>query len=105
MASDGDSELIKPGISSKFSEEHPSTTENGGFLGTVVCFLDGSYWKLTRTLSRTKYQQAQPPYEATQVFACICLEDPDKKYEGIEEAVIKVKYQYDTMPLLCQHAC
>jgi len=71
----------------------PPAAKGAGFLGAVVRFGDGSLWKLTRALSRTKYQQTQPPYEATQVFACTCLEDPDQEHNGVEEAVTKVKYQ------------
>jgi hypothetical protein len=64
-----------------------------GFLGAVIRLSDGSQWKLTETLSRIKYQDTDPPYEAVQVFISICLEDPSDSYNGIEEAVMKVKYQ------------
>jgi hypothetical protein len=79
------------------------TPENAGFLGAVIRFPDDSHWKLTAALSCTKYQDSDPPYEAVQVFACTCLQDPSHNYEGVEEAVVKVKYQYKTMSLHLIH--
>ncbi|KAI8933625.1 hypothetical protein NX059_009350 [Plenodomus lindquistii] len=61
--------------------------------GVELTFADGSRWELSRALSPVKYQQATPPFEASQVFASVCVEDPDKKYAEHKEAVIKVKYQ------------
>lgn len=90
-----DENCPKRGICEYFSDEHPLPKINTGLLGTVVCFEDGSYWKLTTALSDMRYQQKAPPYEAIQAFQCVCLRDLNNDYEGIEEAVIKVKFQYE----------
>lgn len=89
---DPESDLV--GISSRFLRVHPPMTPNAGFLGCVVRFGDGSYWKLMKPLSQTRYQQSDPPYEAAQVFACTRLDGPADEQIG-REAVVKVKYQYD----------
>jgi hypothetical protein len=71
------------------------TTDNAraGFVGTVIRYLDGSRWKLARTISTLKYQQGEPPFEARQVFEAVCVEDSHDAYSSTEKAVVKVKYQ------------
>ena len=64
-----------------------------GWLGYEVEFEDGSWWKLKKALSPVKYQQGDPPFEARQVFECVCTKDPNNCHSGIQEAVAKVKYQ------------
>ncbi|KAF2785889.1 hypothetical protein K505DRAFT_261098 [Melanomma pulvis-pyrius CBS 109.77] len=71
----------------------PFPSKNAGYLGHVIRFGDGSYWKIMKALSSIAYQQANPPFEARQVFTCVCLKDPQQNYTGIKEAVMKVKYQ------------
>jgi len=87
-----DEEHHLTGLLFDYPDEVPVPTENGGFLGTVIRLNGGSCWKLTKALSKIAYQQRQPPFEARQVFTCVCLEDPDHNYDGIKEAVMKVKY-------------
>jgi hypothetical protein len=55
---------------------------------------DNSVWQAAEPLSSLEFQQAYPPFEARQVFRCVCLRDPTGKYSDIPEAVAKVKYQY-----------
>ena len=64
-----------------------------GYLGKVVAFEDGSWWRMTKALSHTKYQQSEPPFEARQVFECVCIKDPKNAHVDANEAVAKVKYQ------------
>lgn len=89
-----DKDPYRAGLTSDFLNEVPVPIENGGFLGTVIRFKDGSCWKLTKALSKTAYQRRQPPFEARQVFTCVCMKDPHHNYDGIKEAVMKVRYQY-----------
>lgn len=73
----------------------PTLSRELDFTGSSVRFGDGSRWELTKPLSHLKYQQNNPPFEARQVFECVCIEDPSGTYaqEGCTEAVMKVKYQ------------
>lgn len=86
------------------SEEYLQTSatlpENHGYSKSVIRFKNGSRWKIKEPLSERRYQQANLPFEARQVFACVCLEDPNGRYRGIQEAVMKVKYQYAHEPLI-----
>jgi hypothetical protein len=73
----------------------PTIANDGNkLIGTSIDFQDGSIWKLTQALSIAKYQQAEPPFEARQVFACSLVQDLQHAYPDITEAVVKVKYQY-----------
>ncbi|KAF2868847.1 hypothetical protein BDV95DRAFT_630513 [Massariosphaeria phaeospora] len=54
---------------------------------------EGSVWRIKEPLSGRRYQQAQPPFEASQAFTCICSDDPSQNHGDVEEAVVKVKYQ------------
>ena len=47
------------------------TNSTHGLLGREVEFEDGSCWKMTKALSPGKYQQAEPPFEARQIFECL----------------------------------
>ena len=55
---------------------------------------DGSVWSLDRALTDRKYQQFDPPFEARQTFAYTLVEDSNNVWPEVEEAVVKVKYQY-----------
>lgn len=68
------------------------------FLGVVMRLREGSCWKLTKALSNLAYQQANPPFEARQVFTCICIHDPEGRYTEVSLAVVKVKYQWVFRP-------
>ena len=48
---------------------------------------------MTNALSPVKYQQAEPPFEARQVFECVCVKDPNSAHIDAKEAVAKVNYQ------------
>jgi hypothetical protein len=65
------------------------------FLGAIIRFADGSSWKIKKPLSDLKYQQGEPPFEARQVFECVCVEDPNGVHAAVGEAVMKVKFQYE----------
>jgi len=78
-----------PGIDSRDGAEFGA----GGYLNAIVPFEDGSRWKCTKALSPPKYQQGQPPFEATGVYECICVKDPSSAQREGQEAVIKAKYQ------------
>ena len=69
-------------------EDYPT-----GWLGYQIEFKDGSWWTLKKALSHVKYQQSNPPFEARQVFECVCTKDPNNYHTGVREAVVKVKYQ------------
>ncbi|KAF1828219.1 hypothetical protein BDW02DRAFT_260714 [Decorospora gaudefroyi] len=69
------------------------TADAPGYLNTILRLEDGSCWKMTKALSRVKYQQSNPPFEARQVFECVCIDDPNHAHTGVKEAVAKVKYQ------------
>lgn len=62
-------------------------------VGSAIEFSDGSCWKLVKALTRTKYQQGDPPFEARQVFDTICIRDKENRHHGRTKAIIKVKYQ------------
>lgn len=64
-----------------------------GYLNESIRFPDGSLWMCTKALSQVKYQQGQPPFEATQVYDCICVDDPNGAHPEDQNAFIKVKYQ------------
>lgn len=85
--------LDQSALSSCKDYAQSDVAENTGFANHTVSLTDGSRWKILAPLSKRKYQQVVPPCEATQVFTCVCVEDPRRDYEGISEAVIKVKYQ------------
>ncbi|KAF2853488.1 hypothetical protein T440DRAFT_444385 [Plenodomus tracheiphilus IPT5] len=72
-------------------EEDPSIPQT--YVGGTITFPDGSRWELTQPLSPLKYQQGTPPFEARQVFECICVADPEGKFSDQQKAVIKIKYQ------------
>jgi hypothetical protein len=65
-----------------------------GFKEAIVRFEDRSLWKITEPLSSKEFQQSNPPFEVRQVFNCVRLDDPQGNHPGIEEAAMKVKYQY-----------
>lgn len=67
--------------------------ERPDFLGAVVCFQDGTCWRLTNVLSNLAHQQADPPFEARQVSESVCIRDPEEQYTNVGLAVVKVKYQ------------
>ncbi|KAF2751529.1 hypothetical protein M011DRAFT_473989 [Sporormia fimetaria CBS 119925] len=75
----------------------PSSCEDpqpySGYMNRTVIFGDDSEWTITASLSDAKRQWSQPPFEATQVYSAVCIKDPRGLYIGVEEAVIKVKYQ------------
>ena len=64
------------------------------FEGLIVHLADKSQWEIMEPLSEPKYQDVIAPCEATQVFTCICVEDPQGAWTEVPEAVVKVKYQY-----------
>ncbi|KAF2006571.1 hypothetical protein P154DRAFT_559103 [Amniculicola lignicola CBS 123094] len=80
-----------PDSSSNSPNLDPSTFHE--WEGCSVQFSDGSFWKLTKPLSKTAYQQVNPPFEGRRVFTCVCVKDPNHKYTNINEAAVKVKYQ------------
>jgi hypothetical protein len=74
-------------------ENLSSLPTNHGFLNAVVRFEDRSLWKIKKPLSERRHQEESAPFESSQVFTCECLEDPNDIHVGIQEAVMKVKYQ------------
>lgn len=76
-----------------FREDWDSLKSADGYLNATIDFADGSQWKCIKALSQTKYQQGQPPFEATQVYECFCVKDPSSAHREGQEAVIKAKYQ------------
>ncbi|KAF2277877.1 uncharacterized protein EI97DRAFT_465993 [Westerdykella ornata] len=62
------------------------------FEGRIITCEDGSSWKIAAPVSSPRYQRVNSPCEATQVYTCICVEDPTGNHDGLE-AVVKVKYQ------------
>ncbi|KAF2277878.1 uncharacterized protein EI97DRAFT_373854 [Westerdykella ornata] len=64
-----------------------------GLLGACFSLKDGSMWQVVEPLSELKYQRNISPFEARQVFTCVLRKDPAHRYTGIQEAVVKVKYQ------------
>ncbi|EDU47626.1 predicted protein [Pyrenophora tritici-repentis Pt-1C-BFP] len=38
-----------------------------------------------------EYQRTDPPFEARQVFECVCTKDPNKCHNGVGKAIAKVK--------------
>ncbi|KAF2637345.1 hypothetical protein P280DRAFT_472070 [Massarina eburnea CBS 473.64] len=63
------------------------------FIGTTVTFPDESQWAIREGLSDLKLQQDYIPCEASQVYLVECLADPQDLYDGLKEAVVKVKFQ------------
>ncbi|KAF3002450.1 hypothetical protein E8E13_004785 [Curvularia kusanoi] len=61
--------------------------------GAIMHLPNGSSWRLTKPLIRVKYQQAQPPFEARQVFECSRIFKPQELRTGEETAIVKVKHQ------------
>ncbi|KAF2751240.1 hypothetical protein M011DRAFT_455281 [Sporormia fimetaria CBS 119925] len=71
------------------------TASKHSFEGSIVTFQDGSRWKITKPLSQRAYQQNDAPFEARQVFTCVCIDDPNNAHSETDkrEAVMKIKYQ------------
>ncbi|CAE7218915.1 hypothetical protein PTTW11_11104 [Pyrenophora teres f. teres] len=87
----------------------PQKNCGSGLQGMLVELCDGSHWKFVKALSHVKYQlDGLPPFEARQVFECVCTKDPNNCHPGVQEAVAKVKYQvkgsYDTRALYLRDA-
>jgi hypothetical protein len=55
--------------------------------------LDQSIWEIQKPISDLVFQEDIPPFESRQVYTCVCLQDPNRKYPGVREAIAKVKYQ------------
>ncbi|KAH6642940.1 hypothetical protein C7974DRAFT_386433 [Boeremia exigua] len=72
-------------------DEHGINT--GRLIGKTLTFPSGAVWRLTKALTPKIYQQSEPPFEARQVFECVCVCDPQNLYEEMKDAIIKIKYQ------------
>lgn len=64
-----DEQAFKYGPSDATDEEVECEPSARGYIHTVSCCEDGDRWKITKALSPIKYQQSQPPFEASQVFS------------------------------------
>lgn len=70
-------EIAKTLYPSLVSNDSPPDAAAPGsdLLGMTLSFLDKSRWLMTRALTSTKYQQTDPPFEATQVFEQITYDN------------------------------
>ncbi|KAF1955191.1 hypothetical protein CC80DRAFT_89146 [Byssothecium circinans] len=83
------------GITTKYADVEPVRKKEDGFLGCVIRVDDGTHWKLIRMVTRTDFHiEGDPPWYASQVYACKCVEDPMRLNTKIEEGIVKVRWQY-----------